>query len=377
MDPLTTSEREVVQSATNELFGVHLLPGSMKPGGRLYPMVLTCGVCLLMWYPQRFKEGKLSSLLTEMLKIYGKQSLGSTTRSSSMKRVTHQTMIRWGKLIQSKWMLANNHLINPVSLTSNKKTVNLFVQSVREMQTQVQQSNERYELLLGKYQELQMSIAQMHEVLVSGNTRQQKNSEKEHQVESGDLCHGYASPASKKRPFHLISSSKNATEKPIRISQFNSAASLFLSVKEGKLHPSSLRKQDRSRCQRVMNYFDAMCTDEEHKVLENSGVQEKVKKQILENVTQLIILRFKKEFHGFEKVPVVVQEDSEKTRKYRRKFKASTLETLISELRKQKRSVLLDREEFLEFRDKLMSDEKESDEEDNAVPSETNVSATI
>ena len=102
-----------------------------------------------------------------------------------------------------------------------------------------------------------------------------------------------------------------------------------------------------------------------------------MKKQILENVTQLIILRFKKEFHGFEKVPVVVQEDSEKTRKYQRKFKASTLETLISELRKQKRSVLLDREEFLEFRDKLMSDEKESDEEDNAVPSETNVSATI
>ena len=154
----------------------------------------------------------------------------------------------------------------------------------------------------------------------------------------------------------------------MKISEFTTAGALFLflSIKEKKVKLSQFGKQDKSRAKRVCAHFNTMCTDEEHKILEDPDVESQVKKKILTQVKDYIVLRFKDSFRRVKtvgnKIPIIVDDDSEKNQKYRRNFKASTLETLISELRKKKLTVVPDPEEFQLFRYRIDHPDNDDDE---------------
>ena len=85
-------------------------------------------------------------------------------------------------------------------------------------------------------------------------------------------------------------------------------------------------------------------------------------------VTQYIILRYKKEFlrsPPVEKIPVVLQDTSETNKRCVRRFKVSALNTLISVLKRNNRFVIPTEDDFQSFRESVDNNGKNSSDSDD------------
>ena len=109
-DCLSSNDKKICVNATHTLFAIDILPPSLQPGGRLHEMLLACGAALLMYYPQRHRDGQLPELLAKMRDAYGREKNGVTTRSATMTRVNHENMQRWSMLIKNNFDRDNLHL---------------------------------------------------------------------------------------------------------------------------------------------------------------------------------------------------------------------------------------------------------------------------
>ena len=98
-------------------------------------MILVCGASLLMWYPERHRNGVVSLLLQRMrdVCVHGKVKLGSQTRSTTTNRVNHDNLMRWGVCIKKNNSTGTTFvpLRQLAVMKSNKKFVNSIVSSIR------------------------------------------------------------------------------------------------------------------------------------------------------------------------------------------------------------------------------------------------------
>ena len=342
---LTKSEQKIAVDATFELFQQELLPKSLRQSGRLNKITITAGAAILMWYPQRHKKGTFPELLTKMRNVYGKQEIGSTTRSSTMNRVIHETLVRWGNSIKSRFDRDNIHLTTNYVVKGEKQLINSVVQVVRGLQHDINVLKKHQENSLVKIHELQLSIGHLHEMSLTKTSESFSGKRFHDVVESGHLSPGCITPTKKKPRMELVSTSKQEKNLNIKLSQFKNCESLYLSIKENKINLSSFSKQDRKRAKNVIDHYDSFCTSDELEVLLSSSSGDHVrKKKIVQNLTDLVKSIYRHSFTGSEKIPLSIQLGS------KRQFKDSTLESLSIELKKQKKNIIPNSITFTKFR---------------------------
>ena len=271
-ESLTKSEQKIAVDATFELFQEKLLSRSLRQSGRLNKITIAAGAAILMWYPQRHKQGTFPELLMKMRNVYGKQEIGSTTRSSTMNRVIHETLIRWGSSIKSRFDRDNIHLTTNYVVKGENQLINSVVKVVivRGLQHDINVLKKHQENSLIKIHELQVSIGHLHEMSLTKTSESFGEKKRFHDVvESGHLSPGCVTPTKKKPRMELIFKSKQEKTLDIKLSQFKNCESLYLSIKENKINLSSLSKQDRKRAKNVIDHYDFFYTSDEFEVLSN------------------------------------------------------------------------------------------------------------
>ena len=132
-----------------------------------------------------------------------------------MYRVNHDNIVRWGEVIKKQFDRDNLHLTTPWKMESNKKTIKSIVSSISGLSSQLSTILRHQDLLLQKFQEIQMSMAEMHQLCLTYQqtvgTSLKKRSIDIDEIESGNLSPGFgSSPAkSKKSRLGLVYKSKS------------------------------------------------------------------------------------------------------------------------------------------------------------------------
>lgn len=343
-DHLSKHDKTIAVNATLKLFGVDILPVTLKPGGRLHAMLLACGAALLMRYPDRFRDGELSELLTKMRTVYGEEKNGASTRSSSMTRVNHETMIRWGKLIKANFQKDNLHL---TTFNFNQKNqMNKQLTSViRALTTEVRYLKQQNEILMEKIQELQISSAQIHERVIPSvqkSTDKSVNDVASPSIQSGHLSTGFGSPMKRKKSLGsklgLVYTSKKEKTQLVRLSSFPTSRAFYLSIAQKTFNIHSLKKQDKQRANWIIKHFDCFTTEKEQKLLIDKNTDDKKLNDIVKYISKIIIHYYRSVYDRHKKklppLPKVLQQTDDP------RIKTTALETLRTVIKKHTNIVI-------------------------------------
>ena len=262
-----------------------------------------------------------------------------------MGRVVHEQLMRWGSSIKNRFDRDNIHLTCNYEVKGEKRFVDNVVKVVRGLQQDMKQIKKQQEIQLIKTHELQMSIAQLHEIVMTMG-QQTNNVKRSHvEVESGHLSSGCVTPT-KKMKMQLFFKSKQEKPQIVKVSNFNSCGSLFLSVIEKKTRLNMFKKQDRRRAKRVVDHFNAFCTTDEQQLLCDPKGDRVKKIQVVRKLTELVKSIYREAFKDLEKLPSVLEPDS------KRPFKASTLEGLENQLRNKTKPIIVpSTKKFEKFRE--------------------------